>query len=299
MAGLRDAVTYGELIVTALRRFPDRVAFRQDGRELTYRETADLLARWITLFTERGLEPGEGVGILSPNRPEVWLGQSASLMAGGRYTALHPLGSLDDHRYACDEAELRFLLVDPAYAERAARLLESSRTVEAVFTFGPADVGEDLARLVAAVTPALTAAARYADVLVEQPARAHEFTDNRAIAQALAVIPVKASILVTNDLRYPADDFRREGLQMQVVSLFGHQAFAVNYMYEAYPFSGDRRRLQRLLEAPDWTPAIHEAARTHHWTHLLIRKDFPHPQRIPLEQIFDGELYSVFRFTPD
>ena len=154
MAGLRDGVTYGELILTALRRFPERIAFLQDDRRLTYRETADLLARWITLFTQRGLKPGQGIGILSPNRPEVWLGQSASIMAGGRYTALHPLGSLDDHRYACDEAELRYLLVDPAYAERAAQLLEASASVEAVFTFGASDVGEDLTQLVAHITPA-------------------------------------------------------------------------------------------------------------------------------------------------
>src|SRR3954463_8690523 len=125
MVGLRDAVTYGEIILTALRRFPDRIAFRQDGRTLTYRQTEDLLARWITVFTERGLKPGQGIGILSPNRPEVWLGQTAPPMGGGRYTALHPLGSLDDHLYACNEAELRFLLVDPAYAERAAKLLDA------------------------------------------------------------------------------------------------------------------------------------------------------------------------------
>jgi len=154
MPALRDAVTYGEIILTALRRFPDRVAFRQDDRTLTYRRTADLLARWITLFTQRGLSQGHGVGVLSPNRPEVWLGQSASVMAGGRYTALHPLGSLDDHLYACNEAELRFLLVDPAYAERAAQLLDASCAVEAVFTFGAASVGEDLTRLAQSVTPA-------------------------------------------------------------------------------------------------------------------------------------------------
>ena len=154
MSVLRDAVTYGEIILSALRRFPDRVAFRQDDRSLTYRQTADLLARWITLFGLRGLKPGEGVGILSPNRAEVWLGQSATVMAGGRYTALHPLGSLDDHLYACNEAELRFLLVDPAYAERAAALLARSDAVEAVFTFGPAGTGEDITRLAASVSPA-------------------------------------------------------------------------------------------------------------------------------------------------
>jgi fatty-acyl-CoA synthase len=152
-AELRDAVTYGAIILGALRRFPDRIAFRQDERALTYRQTADLLARWITLFTHRGLARGQGIGVLSPNRPEVWLAQAATVMSGGRYTALHPLGSLDDHLYACNEAELRFLVVDPAYAERAAKLLDASPAVEAVFTLGAASVGEDLTQLVERVAP--------------------------------------------------------------------------------------------------------------------------------------------------
>ena len=45
-----------------------------------------------TLFRQRGLQPGQGVGVLSPNRPEVYLGQTAPILAGGRFTALHPLG---------------------------------------------------------------------------------------------------------------------------------------------------------------------------------------------------------------
>jgi hypothetical protein len=153
-----------------------------------------------------------------------------------------------------------------------------------------------VAAMVAAVSPAVAAAARYAHVLVEQPEQGHEYADNRAIADALAVIPVAGTILVTNDLRYPADGFRRDNLQMQIPSLFGHQGFAVNSMYEAYAFSQERRQLQQLLEADAWTPAIDQAAQTHHWTHLLIRKDYKHPSAIPLEQIFDSPLYSVYRF---
>jgi hypothetical protein len=150
--------------------------------------------------------------------------------------------------------------------------------------------------VVLAVIPAAAMATRYAGVLIEQPARGHEFADNRAIGEALAVIPTRDTLLVTNDLRYPADDFKRENLQMQIPSLFGHQAFAVNYMYEAYPFSEERKKLQRLLEAEQWTSALDEAARTHRWTHLVIRKDYPHPEPIPLERVFDSTLYSVFRF---
>ena len=57
MAALRDGVTYGEIILAALRRFPARIAFQQDARTLTYAQTADLLARWITVFTRRGRIP--------------------------------------------------------------------------------------------------------------------------------------------------------------------------------------------------------------------------------------------------
>jgi fatty-acyl-CoA synthase len=154
MPGLHAPARFVDLVLAALRRFPDRVAFRQDGRELTYRQTADLLARWIGVFRERGLQVGEGVGVLSPNRPEVWLAQVAAAMAGGRFTALHPLGSLDDHRYACDEAELSFLVVDPAYAERAAALAERCPAIEQVFTLGKAGIGQDITALAENARPA-------------------------------------------------------------------------------------------------------------------------------------------------
>jgi fatty-acyl-CoA synthase len=152
MSGLHDSATVGDVVTAVLRRFPDRVAFRQDGAELTYRQVEDALARWVAVLRTRGLRPGEGVGLLSPNCPEAWLAQVAPALAGGRYTALHPLGSLADHLHACDEAELRFLFVDPAFAERAGDLLERAATVEAVFTFGPSEVGEDIHVLTAEVS---------------------------------------------------------------------------------------------------------------------------------------------------
>ena len=84
MPALHEPARYTDLVVAALRRFPERVAFREGGREVTYARTADLLARWVAVFRRRGLRPGEGVGVLSPNRHEVWLGQTAAPFAGGR-----------------------------------------------------------------------------------------------------------------------------------------------------------------------------------------------------------------------
>ena len=105
------------------------------------------------MFNDRGLCARDGVGVLSPNRPEVWLAQTAAPMAGGRFTALHPMGSLGDHRYVCDEAELRFLIVDPAYAERAAALQQQCPSLTTVFTLGPASVGEDISALASQASP--------------------------------------------------------------------------------------------------------------------------------------------------
>ena len=143
---LHRPITHTELVVSSLARWPAREAFRQDGRAWSYAETADLVSRFAALFQQRGLARREGVGVLSPNRPEVWMSQTATNVAGGRYTALHPMGSLADHRYACNEAELRFLCVDPTYAPRAGELLESCPSLRAVFTFGSRGAGRGSAR---------------------------------------------------------------------------------------------------------------------------------------------------------
>jgi hypothetical protein len=147
-----------------------------------------------------------------------------------------------------------------------------------------------------AIVPVATAAARYSVLLLRNPENGHEFVDNRSLAEALAVIPTRGTIIVTNDLRYPAQNFARDDRQMQIPALFGHQAFAVNYAYEVVPSSRERRELQRLLQQPEWSDRILEAGRTHHWTHLLIRKDYVHPRAIPLERIFENDSYEVFRF---
>jgi hypothetical protein len=143
------------------------------------------------------------------------------------------------------------------------------------------------------IVPVAAAAGRYSFLLLRNPESGNDFVDNRSLAEALAVIPTSDTVIVTNDLRYPAGGFTRDSRQLQIPSLFGHQAFAVNYAYETVP---ERRPLQDLLQRTEWSDAIQDAARMHRWTHLLIRKDYVHPAPIPLEQVFENEFYSVYRF---
>ncbi|MBI2187875.1 MAG: hypothetical protein HYU37_12290 [Acidobacteria bacterium] len=148
-----------------------------------------------------------------------------------------------------------------------------------------------------AIVPPLVAAASYAALLIRDPQNGHEFADNRLLGEALAVIPTEHTTIVTNDLRYPADRFQHDNRQMQIPALFGHQAFAVNYEFESYPFSEERRTLQELLRATEWTDAIERAAQKYHWTHLVVHKHYAHPAAIPLERLFDNDAYTVFRFS--
>ncbi len=150
----------------------------------------------------------------------------------------------------------------------------------------------------AAIVPQAVAAAYYSKVLIETPEKGHEFVDNHALGEALRSVPVEGSLLVTNDLRYPAAEFARPNRQMQFPALFGHQAFAINYAYEVYDFSAERMQLQQLLEAPEWTEAIDEAAKRYRWTHFVVHKNYAHPEHIPLMKIYDGKDYAVFRFPP-
>jgi len=154
-----------------------------------------------------------------------------------------------------------------------------------------------MAVMALAVVPAAIVAGRYSGVLIRDPERGHEFVDNRSIAAALATIPRGDTIVVTNDLRYPAQRFNRNNRQMQIPALFGHQAFAVNYAYEIFEFSRERRELQTLLQADAWSDDIDRAARKYRWTHLLIRKDYMHPSPIPLEKVFENESYAVYVFN--
>jgi fatty-acyl-CoA synthase len=140
-------ITYSDLIIRALTRERDRVAFAQDGTETTYAAAADLVGRIGRVLVERGLGRGQGVAVLSPPRPEAWFVMSATSLVGGRVSALHPLGSLDDHLYMCDDAEIHTLVVDRSASDRAAELRDRAGTVKNVFSLGPSPAAEDLIAL--------------------------------------------------------------------------------------------------------------------------------------------------------
>lgn len=139
-------VTYGELIATALRRYPKRVAFIDDRDvAVTYAQAYKLFLRLRTALGLAGVGADCGVGILGSNTPALWLAQWAGVANGGRCTPLHPAGSFDDHTFVLADAELRVVIVDPiSHYERGRQLAETAASGLIILTLGPADFGTDL-----------------------------------------------------------------------------------------------------------------------------------------------------------
>jgi len=137
---MRQPNHLGHLVVAALRRHRDKPVMVLGDTTLTGGETAAAVSRYVQALQALGVGSS---ALLSSNRPEVLLITAASQMLGSRRTALHPLGSLDDHAYAINDAGIGALIVDPVFAERARGLLAKAPGLKQVLTIGP--VPESLA----------------------------------------------------------------------------------------------------------------------------------------------------------
>ena len=148
---LRNPVHLGDLMVAALKRHRDTPVLRLGDAELTGGQMSEHVSRYIQAFEAAGAGTGTAVGLLALNRPEVLFVIGAGQTQGWRRTALHPLGSLDDHAYVLADAGVSTLVIDPnpKFVERAVDLVERVDSLTQVLTLGPvpevlADVGTDI-----------------------------------------------------------------------------------------------------------------------------------------------------------
>jgi len=169
MNQMRQPNHLGHLLISALRRHRDKPVMVLGETTLTGRQTADQISQYAQAFDSLGVGTGSPVALLSLNRPEVLMIIGAGQLQGSRRTALHPLGSLDDHAYILDDAGITTLIIDPvpSFTERALGLLDKVPGLTQVLTIGPvpaelAHVGTDLAALAAKFEPRLLEAAELA-----------------------------------------------------------------------------------------------------------------------------------------
>ncbi|MCV7260498.1 fatty-acid--CoA ligase FadD8 [Mycobacterium shimoidei] len=157
---LRNPTHNGHLLVGALKRHRDKPVLFLGDTTLTGGQMADRISQYIQAFEALGAGTGAAVGLLSLNRPEVLIIIGAGQIRGYRRTALHPLGSLDDHAYVLSDAGISSLIIDPnpMFVERALGLLERVDSLKQILTIGPVPdalkhVGVDLSAEAAKYEP--------------------------------------------------------------------------------------------------------------------------------------------------
>ncbi|HJQ45746.1 MAG TPA: AMP-binding protein [Amycolatopsis sp.] len=95
-AGLPSSPDYpdlpvGSILAGAAARFPDRIAFAHNGRELGFAETYRAACRFANALHAHGVEPGETVAIHLPNCLAYPVAYYGVLLAGATFTPANPL----------------------------------------------------------------------------------------------------------------------------------------------------------------------------------------------------------------
>ena len=160
-----------------------------------------------------------------------------------------------------------------------------------------------LGALLVAMVPGLVSLVGHTVILLTEPAKGHEYVSNARIGEVLSQIPTQGTLLVTNDLRYPAENYKRKGRQFQFAGIFGHQNLMTNVAYIGVP-KAERDELRKLWKTINtlvhekrWAVEEVKALKAKYpITHLVIHKNYPHPENIPLEHVFENEDYIVYAF---
>ncbi|NNN29665.1 non-ribosomal peptide synthetase [Streptomyces sp. S3(2020)] len=104
------------LALAQARRRPDAVAVRHAGRATTYRELEDRSAALARLLLDRGLGPGELVGVSMAPGDHMVVAVLAVLRAGAAYVAVDPAYPEERIRFILSDSGARTVLVDEASA---------------------------------------------------------------------------------------------------------------------------------------------------------------------------------------
>ncbi len=132
------------LLIEGLNRYNDEPCLYLGDKIATYREVREQTSQLVQALQSRDLGIGSRIAVISANRPEVLSNLAAMQINGCIGTPLHPLGSLDDHAYVLEAAEIDTLIFDPTvFSEVAAALQEKVPGLKRLLAFGPTEVGED------------------------------------------------------------------------------------------------------------------------------------------------------------
>jgi long-chain acyl-CoA synthetase len=101
-------------LVESADMYPDGPALRCDGTTTTYSELADNAARFAAYLSDRGLRPGDRVGVMLANRPEFAMVFYGVLHAGAVVVPMDPLRSAREVEFFLTNTGARLLVFAPS-----------------------------------------------------------------------------------------------------------------------------------------------------------------------------------------
>ncbi|MGE0845889.1 MAG: AMP-binding protein [Flavobacteriaceae bacterium] len=144
--------SYAQLLTTALRRFPDETALVEDSRSVSYRQLEAEIEGVSSAFHRMGLSAGDGIAQLSQNSVAAVVVQLAAYRCGLRFIPLHPMGSVEDHAYILDDAEVVALVHQASrFADNARQLAQAAPGVRMVVAHEEGAAFPSIASFAAAV----------------------------------------------------------------------------------------------------------------------------------------------------
>ena len=149
------------LLIDGLNRYNDEPCLFLGDKVASYRDVRESTSQMVQALKSKGLGVGSRVAVISANRPEVLSNIAAMQLTGCIGTPLHPLGSLDDHAYVLEAAEIDTLIYDASvFEDLAGALKQRVPALKNLLGFGPTKVGDDYLALAATFKPQATGGPR-------------------------------------------------------------------------------------------------------------------------------------------
>jgi fatty-acyl-CoA synthase len=154
MSQIHQPTLMPDLLVEGLNRYEHEPCLFLGDSVATYADVRRATSQMVQALQSKGLGKGSRIAVISGNRPEVLSNIAAMQLAGCCGTPLHPMGSLDDHVYVLEIAEIDALVFDSAlFEQRAAQLQQRLPGLKHLLALGPTEVGEDYLELAASFEP--------------------------------------------------------------------------------------------------------------------------------------------------
>src|SRR5438270_12526183 len=119
------------LLTDTTQAHGDRTALKLDDLEVSYAQLDELSARAAALLREKGIEPGDRVGVMLPNVPPFAVAYYGVLRAGGVVVPMNPLLKGREVKFYLSDPEAKAVIAWHDFAD-AAREGASEAGVEAI-----------------------------------------------------------------------------------------------------------------------------------------------------------------------